>query len=94
VCGCSTTAPTPAGRIAVAVKGDVHRPDRYFLPQRASLAEALRQAGGFTDFAYLKKIRITHRDGAVVYCNFREGGDSFMMLDGDEVFVNTIRDTF
>ena len=77
--------PTPVGQIAFTIKGDVHHPGRYFLAQGASLSEALHQAGGFTDFAYLKKIKITHRDGAVAYCNFRKEGTNFVMADEDSV---------
>jgi hypothetical protein len=80
--GCSSTRPAPAGQISVSIKGEVHHPGRYFVPQGASLAEALQQAGSFTDYAYLKSVEITHRDGAVAHCNFRADGNHFIMQMG------------
>ena len=87
VIGCSSTAPAPVGQIAVSINGEVHHPSKYFLSQGVSLSEALQRAGGFTEFAYLKRIRITHRDGTLVQCDFRKDGEHFILVDGDQVAV-------
>lgn len=86
--GCSSTAPTSTGQIAVSIGGEVQNPGAYYLPQGISLTAALQRAGGFTTFPWLKSIEIVHREGAVVHCDYRRNGDRFILVDGDRVEVH------
>ena len=85
--GCSSIAPAPVGQISVSIKGQVRHPKMYYLPLGVSLSEALQRAGGFTEFAYLKRIKIIHQDGTQVHCDFRIDGTHQILVDGDQVDV-------
>jgi hypothetical protein len=89
VLGCSSTPPPRAGRICVSVRGQVKHPGKYSLPEGVRLPDALHSAGGFTDFAFLKRIEIHHQDGAVEYCNFRKTGGDVVLVDGDQIVVRS-----
>jgi protein involved in polysaccharide export with SLBB domain len=68
----------------------VQHPGTYFVAQGSSLVEALKKAGGFTDYAYLKRIRIAHQDSTVAECNYRKEGEHFVLADGDQILVKRI----
>jgi len=53
-------------RVAVQVRGCVVSPGEMRLPEGCTVLQAVSSAGGFTDFAFTKSIRLTKRDGTMV----------------------------
>ena len=87
--GCSTHPPSAArSQIALEVAGEVRRPGRYEFPKPVSLAEAIDRAGGFSEQAFLIRMRIVHCEGTLETRNFRTDGRSTILRDGDRVIVN------
>jgi hypothetical protein len=84
------SAPPPhPGQICVSVSGQVHQPGKYFLPEGSKLRDAVQEAGGFTDFAILRRITIHHPNFVQEDCNFRVTGGDIILSDGDRIVVHS-----
>ena len=85
----------PIGSL-VCVEGRVKRPMFYETVEGESLARILGYAGGLASDAYRKDVRVV-RMGDVqrsIYTVRSEEQNSFMMCDGDSVYVDSIRVTY
>ena len=80
----------------VEIEGRVKRPMAYELRKNESLATLLKYAGGFTNTAYKKSIRVVRNNGRMksVYNVEEFEQPEFKMVDGDEVTVGRILDRF
>jgi polysaccharide export outer membrane protein len=85
----------PQGRARIAVLGDVRNPGYYDYRDNLHLVELISLAGGFTDTAELKKVRILHASGVneqkAQNVNLKEilSGKTkdFAVQNGDTVYV-------
>lgn len=57
------------------MRGEVKRPSRYNLVSRTTLGQAIATAGGYTDYANIKKVKIV-RDGQTYIYNMRDVEES------------------
>ena len=77
--------------ISVVIAGDVCHPERYSLPTDTRLSEAISRAGGFTDLAYKRGVKVTGTDGRMFRYDLRQvirGSAADPVLhDGDIVAV-------
>ena len=85
-------ASEPSTAISVTICGEVQHPQAYSFPASTRLADALNQAGGFSEFAARKAVHVRHKDGTLWKYNLRQpgkrgyGGD-IVLRDGDVVMV-------
>jgi hypothetical protein len=49
--------------ISVTVDGDVVHPGKYSLPALSGISDAIRQAGGFTEFGHQRAVRLDRGGG-------------------------------
>ena len=68
------------------------RPTARFTSSRITVLKAIASAGGFTDFANKKKVKLTRVDGRTVYRQLRQGAGRDPELDlevypGDKIYV-------
>ena len=89
------TDPDSASRpVRITVTGEVKRPGSYAFPAEVKFSELLNRAGNFTDYAYLRRIQIIHRDGTKQICDFRQVAQrpesNLTLGDGDRVAVSKI----
>jgi polysaccharide biosynthesis/export protein len=75
------------------ISGEVTRPGTFPLIVPVTVLEALTNAGGFREFANLKKIRIL-RKGQVIYFNYKDVSrgknlnQNIKIENGDHIFVD------
>ena len=80
----------------VEVRGSVKRPMAYELRKNESLATLLKYAGGYTNNAYKKSMRVVRNNGRMksVFNVEEFEMNAFKMTDGDVVTVDRILDRF
>jgi polysaccharide export outer membrane protein len=78
----------------VYLMGEVNKPGTIQVPGRLSIVQALAMAGGFTDFANKKDIRILRKASTgmqTLHFNYKDsvddGSEPMMLLPGDTVIV-------
>ena len=87
-----------ADQITVNVLGLVRKPSRCILPKGATLVDALASAGGATQDADLKKVRLTHRttgskpDSVLIDVKQILGGEAkdIVLRDGDTLYLTQL----
>ena len=76
----------------VNVRGRVKRPMFYEMKRTESVAQLIKDAGGFTGDAYTKNVRLTRKAGNEYSMHtvdeFRMS--SFTLMDGDSIFVDSV----
>lgn len=76
----------------VNVTGRVKRPMYYEMKSTESVAQVLKDAGGFTGDAYTKNVRLTRKAGSEYSMHtvdeFQMSG--FTLMDGDSIFVDSV----
>lgn len=80
----------------VSISGNVKRPMYYEMVSDETLAQLLKYAGGFTGNAYKEDVRLV-RNGKrerEIYTLNSEEQQSFMLIDGDSVSVDSIMPSF
>ena len=80
----------------VEINGSVKRPMAYELRKNESLATLLKYAGGYTNNAYKKALRVVRNNGRMksVFNVEEFEMNAFKMTDGDVVTVDRILDRF
>ena len=80
----------------VEISGSVKRPMAYELRKNESLATLLKYAGGYTNNAYKKSVRVVRNNGRMksVFNVEEFEMNAFKMTDGDVVSVDQILDRF
>ena len=80
----------------VEINGSVKRPMAYELRKNESLATLLKYAGGYTNNAYKKSMRVVRNNGRMksVFNVEEFEMNAFKMTDGDVVTVDRILDRF
>jgi len=80
----------------VEISGSVKRPMAYELRKNESLATLLKYAGGYTNNAYKKSVRVVRNNGRMksVFNVEEFEMNAFKMTDGDVVTVDQILDRF
>jgi len=73
----------------VTVAGEVRQPNLYRLPQGTTIAQAIAQAGGPTEWGRLDKVRVIRRDGELTIdlANQYSRYESLTVASGDQVLV-------
>jgi polysaccharide export outer membrane protein len=73
------------------VDGEVKAPNRQLYNTRITVLKALASAGGFTDFANKKKVRLTRVDGRTQFVNCAKARDNPSLdpevYPGDKIYV-------
>lgn len=80
----------------VDIRGQVKRAGYFQMTDEETLSDLIRYAGGFTDSAYTRQLRIhrnTPTERSVVMVH-QDEFDRFMLRDGDVIFVDEILDRF
>ena len=80
----------------VSITGNVKRPMYYEMLESESLAQLLKYAGGFSGNAYKEDVRLI-RNGKrerEIYTLNDEEQQSFLLVDGDSISVDSIMPTF
>ena len=80
----------------VEIRGSVKRPMAYELRKNESLATLLKYAGGYTNNAYKKSVRVVRNNGRMksVFNVEEFEMNAFKMTDGDIVTIDQILDRF
>ena len=80
----------------VLVSGNVKRPMFYEIKDGETLTQVLEYAGGFSNKAYQEDFRVIRPTGAErqIYTVKKADAPSFVMTDGDEVFVDETMERF
>ena len=80
----------------VEIRGSVKRPMAYELRKNESLATLLKYAGGYTNNAYKKSVRVVRNNGRMksVFNVEEFEMNAFKMTDGDVVTIDQILDRF
>lgn len=80
----------------VNIDGRIRRPMFYEMSQNESLAKLLEYAGGMVSDAYRKDVRVTHMGDIQrsIFTVSSDRMDSFIMTDGDSVYVDSIMVTY
>lgn len=86
----------PVYQIRVDVLGEVKRSAIYEIKPEESLADVLRYAGGFSDFAYKARVKIIQNTDEAKKIVVKELLDypNFYPKNGDKVYVDPIFDRF
>ena len=76
----------------VCVRGKVKRPMYYEMKRSESVAQLLKDAGGFTGDAYTKNVRLTRKAGNEYSMHTVDEFQmsSFTLLDGDSLYVDSV----
>jgi polysaccharide export outer membrane protein len=73
------------------VEGEVRAPNRQIYNTRLTVTKAIASAGGFTDFANKKKVKLTHVDGRTLVVNCVKALDNpsldLEVYPGDKIHV-------
>ena len=73
------------------VDGEVKSPNRQLYASRITVSKAITSAGGFTDFANKKKVRLTRLDGRIQIINCVKARDNpsldLEVYPGDKIYV-------
>jgi len=78
--------------IRLSIQGEVTRAGVYGIPADAKVADALMAAGGTTQYANMKKLRIEREGGRVSESpSVDRALDDFNLKDGDQIVVGTRR---
>jgi len=88
------------GRLTITVKsqerayyvgGEVRNPNRYIYSGAITVTKAIQTAGDFTDFANMKKVRLTRADGKNITVNCKKAQEDATLdppvFPGDKVHV-------
>lgn len=82
--------------VLVSIEGRVRRPMFYEMKEGETLSTLIGYAGGLSSDAYRKDVRV-ERMGAYqreVFTVHDTGFDGFSLMDGDFVYVDSIRETY
>jgi len=76
----------------VNVAGRVKRPMYYEMKNTETVAQVLKDAGGFTGDAYTRNVRLTRKSGAEYSMHTVDEFQmsSFTLMDGDSIFVDSV----
>jgi protein involved in polysaccharide export with SLBB domain len=69
---CRSSAPNTNSVMRVSVEGDVHHPGPLELPSGSTILDAIKQAGGFTDFAQTRHLVVERRGSRIGFLLRRE----------------------
>ena len=85
-----------AHSILVNIDGRIRRPMFYEMKKDESLADLIKYAGGLESDAYRKDVRLTRMGDfqREIYTVSKDRQDSFYLMDGDSVYVDSIQVTF
>ena len=80
----------------VLASGNFKRPMFYELAEGETLSDLIQYAGGFSSKAYQDDFRVIRRQGAErqIYTVRKDAVSSFVMVDGDEVYVDKTLERF
>ena len=78
--------------ISVVVYGQVQQPNKFSFPAGTRLRDAIYRAGGFSEWAAKRRVRVQHRDGSrndynLERAGHRDYGGDTVLRDGDMVIV-------